>query len=77
MPNQSKPITIRGITYPTYAAASQALGIKTSTLRSCVYKGNLDHAGLGTKAPRKPRTKGTPITISSAMGVCSVIVGDS
>lgn len=44
-----KPVTVRGVGYPSHAAASRALGISEATfLRAAkIGQDNIDRAGLG------------------------------
>lgn len=44
---QSKPVTIRDVDYPSYAAAARALGVTRCTISRHVANGTLDKAGLG------------------------------
>ncbi|MBC6437127.1 MAG: hypothetical protein GDA52_03060 [Rhodobacteraceae bacterium] len=50
------PITIRGVTYPSQAAAARALGVSTSSVARLARRGEPDSIGIGTKS-------GQPITI--------------
>jgi molybdenum-dependent DNA-binding transcriptional regulator ModE len=51
MPKPKKPITIRGVEYPSRAAAARALGITYESLRRAMQEDRLDTVGL------KPRGK--------------------
>jgi hypothetical protein len=47
------PVTIRGVTYPSIAAASRAFGIERTTVSKAKRYGRLDQVGIGTgKYPR-------------------------
>ena len=60
---QGKPVTIRGTTYPSHAAAADALSITQQAIRSAVRFGKLETVGLN------PRGKGhgKPITIDGVL----------
>lgn len=53
MPN---PVTIRGITYPSMAAAARTFGLNPGTVFKAKEEGRLDHCGLG-------QNKAQPVTI--------------
>lgn len=53
-----KPITIRGVTYPSRAAAAQVLGIQVEGLYDAIRRGTVQNAGLG-----QGKAKCIPITI--------------
>jgi hypothetical protein len=60
---QGKPVTIRGTTYPSHAAAADALRITQQAIRFAVRYGRLETVGLN------PRGKGHgfPITIDGVL----------
>jgi len=61
MPNHRKPITIRGVDYPSKAAAAKALGITYESLRKAIVDGRLETVGLnprGKKHGRRVRIDG-------------------
>jgi hypothetical protein len=60
---QGKPITIRGVRYPTQQAAAEALGITPSAIRFAVRNGKIATVGL------RPMGKGHgfPITIDGVL----------
>jgi len=41
------PVTIRGTTYPSQAAAARALGISVQAVHDALNRGRIDYAGLG------------------------------
>ena len=49
------PVTIRGVEYPSQAAAAAALGVNPGTIHCAAKHGRLDAVGLGTN-PSKPTT---------------------
>jgi len=53
-----QPVTIRGTTYPTHAAAAEAFGIKRTTVSAYVRIGRQDSIGL-----KGPMPKVRPVTI--------------
>lgn len=42
-----KPVTIRGVDYPSYGAAAKALGVNQSTIGKAVKEGRTETVGLG------------------------------
>jgi len=49
------PTTIRGVTYPSMAAAARALRLHPQTIFQAAERGTLDNVGLGIKgAPGSP-----------------------
>lgn len=55
MPNHRKPITIRGVDYPSKAAAAKALGITYESLRKAIVDGRLETVGLNPKGKNHGR----------------------
>lgn len=55
-----KPITIRGITYKSYAEAARDLGLARNTISNAVRKGYVDQVGQMGKGGRK---NGLSVTI--------------
>jgi len=43
----TKPLKIRGVTYPSQYAAAKALGVNPSTIRAAVVRGTLATVGMG------------------------------
>ena len=43
----AKPVTIRGVTYPSQRHAAEALGVSTQTITQAVQRGRLGTVGLG------------------------------
>ena len=43
----TKPVTIRGVTYPSQRLAAEALGVSTQTITNAVQRGRLGTVGLG------------------------------
>jgi hypothetical protein len=43
----TKPVTIRGVTYPSQKAAAEALGVSTQAITQAVRRGTTDNVGLG------------------------------
>jgi len=41
------PIVIRGVSYPSKAAAARALGITVQAVHDAAMRGRIDNAGLG------------------------------
>ena len=62
------PVRIRGVVYPSIAAAAAAVGVDPSTIsKSLARQGDADGCGLGANAPRR-KYRGTatyqrPVTI--------------
>ena len=56
-----KPITIRGVTYPSRKAAAEALGVHTRTIYAAARVGALESVGL--QVDRPPRLSDMPVTI--------------
>ena len=46
-----KPITIRGVTYPSHTHAAKAVGVVPSTITLAKSNGTLDLVGLGREVP--------------------------
>ncbi|WP_282029475.1 hypothetical protein [Paracoccus marcusii] len=63
------PVCIRGETYPSVNAATEAFGLKRGSISSYLHRyGHLDGVGLGYASPERnktPRNK-TPVTIHGA-----------
>lgn len=55
MPKPKKPITIRGVDYPSKAAAARALGITYESLRKAIVDGRLETVGLNPKGKNHGR----------------------
>ena len=49
MANHRKPITIRGVDYPSKTEAAKALGIGYEALRKAIVDGRLDTVGLNPR----------------------------
>lgn len=47
MGSPAKPVTIRGVTYPSGGAAARALGVSSAAVRQARMRGTLDRVGLG------------------------------
>jgi len=45
-------IAIRGVTYPSVRAGSEALGITENAIYSALNRGNMDKVGLGKSQPQ-------------------------
>lgn len=45
--NQSKPVTIRGVSYKDQHEAATSLGVGQSTISRAMMRGTLDNVGLG------------------------------
>lgn len=43
----TKPVTIRGVTYPSQRLAAEALGVSKQTIAQAVQRGVTDNVGLG------------------------------
>lgn len=59
-------VTIRGVTYPTVAAAAKALKVKPNTIYVALHKGRIDKVGLGcgkVVAYRHPQIPPKPIKV--------------
>lgn len=41
------PVTVRGVSYPSQAAAAEALGVAPSAIYGALERGTLDSVGLG------------------------------
>lgn len=50
---KSKPVTIRGVTYPSQKAAAEALGVDRSAVTLAKRHGRLKYVGTGTGSTRK------------------------
>jgi hypothetical protein len=48
-----RPITIRGVTYPSQVIAAEILGVKPNTICTARKRGTLDTVGTGERARRK------------------------
>lgn len=46
-----RPITIRGVTYPSHTHAAKAVGVVPSTITLAKATGTLETVGLGRKVP--------------------------
>ena len=44
-----KPVTIRGVEYPSIAAAGQALGVAANTISGAAARGVLDNVGTANR----------------------------
>ena len=42
-----RPVTIRGVVYPSARAAGQVFGVAPNTVRGAARRGTLDNVGLG------------------------------
>lgn len=60
MPTPPTPILIRGIRYPSMAAAARKLGVSSTTVFNALERGTLDRVGLGIPAYK---TNSIPVTI--------------
>jgi hypothetical protein len=58
------PIKVRGVTYPSVRATSQALGVTEKAVYSAIHRGAMDRLGLGTSTARQWWTIG-PTTFRS------------
>lgn len=47
----AKPVTIRGVTYPSYTAAAKANNVTKAAVMLAATRGTLDNVGLGIKKP--------------------------
>lgn len=56
---RGKPITIRGVTYPSQRAAAKALGLADATISQAKDEGRLDLIGTDVRAPHR----GVPVEI--------------
>lgn len=65
MPKQpaAKPVTIKGVTYPSIFAAGKALGVKAQTVRMAIRRGTTDSIGLGSKMVDGHQINSEPLTI--------------
>ena len=52
---QSQSVNVRGVEYPSYTAASKALGVCRQAVANAVERGRLDGLGLGPVAAHKKR----------------------
>lgn len=41
------PVTVRGVSYPSQAAAAEALGVAPSAIHGALERGTMDSVGLG------------------------------
>lgn len=48
----NKPVTIRGVEYPSQTIAAEVLGVNQSTISSALKNGRLDFVGLGQEGWR-------------------------
>lgn len=63
MKSAPKPVTIRGVNYPSHSAAARALGVSASAVSAAVALGTQDHIGLGNAGRSRIGRRGNPITI--------------
>jgi len=56
-----KPVTIRGVTYPSISAAARAHGVRPSTIHSAMERGRLDYVGVGSS--KNGKWNGSPVVI--------------
>lgn len=60
----TKPVTIRGITYPSQAAAAKVLGVAKATVCAAAKRGTLDKVGLGLSQPGCEPAYTRPTTVA-------------
>lgn len=58
-----KPVTIRGVTYPSASAAANALGLKVQTVRIARTRGKLENVGLGSGSQTEAKLPKGPFNI--------------
>jgi len=51
MSHNARPVTIRGVDYPSIAAASRALGVRREAVDKAIAAGRLEFCGLGRGIP--------------------------
>ncbi|MGC0225180.1 NUMOD1 domain-containing DNA-binding protein [Pseudooceanicola nitratireducens] len=56
--SRGKPVTIRGVEYPSRKAAAKALGVSQATISGACERGTLDNVGLQGGGPIPVTTKG-------------------
>lgn len=49
----STPVSIRGVIYPSSAAAARAIGVHAGTISGALSRGTVDNVGTGTNTLRK------------------------
>jgi hypothetical protein len=68
--NHRKPITIRGVDYPSKTEAAKALGIGYEALRKAIVDGRLDTVGLnGRRVKIDGKTYGSIAEAARTIGV--------
>lgn len=50
----ANPVRIRGVHYPSQAAAARALGVSGFTISNALDEGRIDRVGLGLTSPGTP-----------------------
>lgn len=56
---------IRGVTYPSVKAASEALGVTVNAIYSALNRGNINTVGLGKSQPRHVDLDGDGLSFKS------------
>lgn len=60
----TKPVTIRGVAYPSQKAAAEALGVAKATVCAAAKRGTLDKVGLGLSQPGCEPAYTRPTTVA-------------
>lgn len=76
---QPCPVKIRGVLYPSQAAAARALGVKQTNISKALDAGTIDNIGLGRNFGRKKplliQRGDEPAILAQSQGEAARIIG--